>query len=64
MCNCCVIIMSEKWRQIRCNKINLDKLRNEIKQEFLKHHPEFEGYPLSDNFLLTKIINYYLESDY
>jgi len=56
--------MSESWRQMRCSKDNLSKLRNEVKQEFLKHHEEFEGYPLSDNFILTKVIKYYLESDY
>ena len=50
-----------KWRQIRVTQEQIDRLRNECKTEFLEHHPEFSSMPLSDNFMLTKIIDWYLD---
>lgn len=31
------------------------------KIEFIKHHPEFSHYQMSYNFIINKIIEYYLK---
>jgi hypothetical protein len=36
-------------------------MRGAVKTEFLKNHPEFNGYRITDSFLVQKLIDYYLE---
>ena len=43
-----------------CSLTNKKLLMEECKIEFLKHHPDFEGMTLTQDFMLTKIIEYYL----
>ena len=52
--------MGDCWVKITIRKTVQSKLRIECKKEFLRHHPEFEGARLTDNLILTQIVNYYL----
>lgn len=38
-----------------------DKIMVHCKNEFLKHHPEFQGMVLTRKFMLQKLAEYYLE---
>lgn len=31
--------------------------------EFLEHHPDFKGMNITNNFILNKIVEYYLKND-
>lgn len=37
------------------------RLLDNCKKEYLFHHPEMKGIPLSQNFLLGKVIDFYLK---
>jgi len=50
-------------RHIRVSSASLERLRGEVKKEFLKHNPQFEGLPLPDGFLIEKVLLYYLDRD-
>lgn len=54
--------MGEKWTKICCSKEVFDKIMSECKEEFLKHHPEFKGINITQNFMLTKIAEFYLKN--
>ena len=43
-------------------KVDLQTLRKECKELFLKHHPEMRGMKLSDSFMLCKVIEFYLKA--
>jgi len=48
--------------RIRTKDLNL--LRNEVKIEFLKHHPEFSDISLTDPYLIKQLIKYYLGEEF
>ena len=37
------------------------RLVDNCKKEYLHHHPEMKGIPLSQDFLLGKVIDFYLK---
>lgn len=47
-------------QRIICSKYNKDRLKEDVREEYLKHHPEMKDVKLSENFLVTKLIDYYL----
>lgn len=53
--------MGEVYFQLSVKKETQLLLRNEVKDEFLKHHKEMRGIKLTDDYLVKKIIDYYLE---
>jgi hypothetical protein len=48
-------------RHILCSNESKKLIEEDCKKEFLNHHPEFKGLRLSNGFILSKIIKYYLE---
>lgn len=55
--------MVDGWVQLKTRKSVLNRLRNECKKEFLRHHPEMTEFNLTDNFMLDKVTKYYLENE-
>ena len=53
--------MTQKTTQIRIRNDDIEKLRKEVKIEFLKHHPEFKDINLTDAFLMKQCIDWYLK---
>lgn len=41
-----------------------DKLMNECVEIFLKAHPEMRGMKITQDFMIKKVIRYYIETDY
>jgi len=39
-----------------------DLVIKDCKEEFLKHHPDFEGMKLTHNFMIRKLAEHYLRS--
>ncbi|MHA1353656.1 MAG: hypothetical protein ACTSR1_00590 [Candidatus Heimdallarchaeota archaeon] len=54
--------MKDYTHRIACSKKLLDKIKKELKDEFRKHHPEFEGVELPPSFLVEKAVDFYLNS--
>ena len=54
-------MVSKTYRCLNIRPETKDRFEIEIKEEFLRHHPEFKDFNLSHDFLLNKIIDYYLE---
>jgi len=54
--------MVDAWSHIRARQSTIDKIRSSIKEDFLDHYPEFRSMRLSDDFLLNKMIDFYLEN--
>lgn len=50
-----------KWRVIRISQDNQSRLRSECRELFLDHHPEMKGLTITDEFIVTKIIDFYLK---
>lgn len=48
---------------IRVPKSSKEKLRNECRELFLKYHPEFRGFRISDGFMFKKVIDFYIETE-
>lgn len=46
--------------QLNCSPQDKRRLMEECKVEFIRHHPELEGQPLSQGFILRRVIEYYL----
>jgi hypothetical protein len=44
-----------------CSKTTKKLILNDCVEEFLEHHPEFKGYNITQDFILRKIVEYYLE---
>lgn len=49
--------------RIACSKKVKEALMRECISVFLSHHPEFEGMNLTQNFMLQKVIEFYLEGE-
>jgi hypothetical protein len=47
--------------KLTCSEYNKNRLMNECKITFLKYHPEFDGMKLTQEFLLTKVLDHYIE---
>jgi polyphosphate kinase 2 (PPK2 family) len=52
--------MAKKYRALFVDISTRELVRNECKKEFLRHHPEFEGMLITDDFIIKKIAEYYL----
>jgi hypothetical protein len=44
-----------------CSEETFRKIMNECVKDFLEHHPEMKGMNITQNFILLKIAEYYLE---
>ena len=53
--------MDMTTKLINANIKDVQRLRNECKQLYLKFHPDMKDEKLSDSFLLRKIIDFYLK---
>ena len=53
--------MMNNWSLIRCRKKNKDKLMSDCKSWFLKDNPKFKGLNITQNFMLEKVIDFYLD---
>jgi hypothetical protein len=49
------------FRTLRISHENMQLIRAECRKEFLENHPEFKSFRLTDNFMVAKIIEYYLK---
>jgi len=49
------------WKSIKIRRETHQYFMNEVKNTFLREHPEFMGTHLSFNFLLEKAARYYVE---
>lgn len=52
--------MGDCWVHLTIRNSVKNMLREQCKEEFLRHHPEFKGSHITDNLILTQIIQYYL----
>jgi len=46
---------------LTCSKEDKEKILTRCAQLYKKAHPQFEGVPLSQGFLINKIVEYYLK---
>lgn len=53
--------MGNTFNTIRIYSIDKERLRAEVKKEFLSHNPKFNGMKLTDHFLIKKVLDYYLD---
>lgn len=58
--------MQEKDYEVRicCSRTNQKRLREDVKQEFLRHHKIYDGVKLNDNFLLNQLLTFYLKDEF
>ena len=56
-----MVIMS-KFDVIKVLAEDKQRFLDDAKDEFLKHHPDFEGMYISQSFLFRKILDHYIES--
>lgn len=54
--------MSLKWAKICCHTETKNKLMNDCKAIFLKSHPEFKDFNITEDFILRKVITFYIEA--
>jgi uncharacterized pyridoxamine 5'-phosphate oxidase family protein len=52
--------MSNNHTLVRISLRNLEKLRNDVKKEYLRHHPEMQNIYLSDDKMFYELIEFYL----
>lgn len=57
-----VVFIMTRWRIVRISEENYLKLKGACRAEFVNEHPEFKDYHTSMNFMLCKVIDYYLKS--
>lgn len=54
--------MGSEYVSLKVSKKVMVLLDNEVKEEFLKHHPEMQPVRISRNFLLMHALSYYVSS--
>lgn len=54
--------MADYSKVVCCSKEIHNRLNEDVRGEFLKHHPEMEGVKISKAYLLNHIIEYYLNN--
>lgn len=47
--------------RIVCSPSTRKLLEKECRAEFLKHHPDMKGVRLSNDYILRRVCNYYLD---
>ena len=52
--------MVHSWVKIPVKELTKQKIKKEIRIEFLLHHPEFKDMNLTYDFLINKMMDYYL----
>ena len=50
-----------KYAKLTINTTTKKLLMEECKKLFLKAHPEFTGYKITENFMLLKVCEYYIK---
>jgi len=50
------------WTRLSIKEDTKLKLVNECVEDFLKHNPEFESMKITHDFILNKVIRYYLDN--
>lgn len=53
--------MVDNMVQIWVRTSDKDRMMDECKEDFIKHHPEFRGASITQNFMFRKLVDYYLE---
>ena len=56
-------MMAKIYFPVHSTAENRNKLRNQCKKIFLKYHPEFAAVKITDDFILSKVLNKYIEDD-
>ena len=56
------ISMTSTFRHIAIKEETFTTFKKRIKEEFLKLHPEFADIRISDDFMLKKLMDFYLEN--
>jgi len=54
--------MVKRFKHIVVDEDTYNLIMGDCLNEFLEHHPDFEGMKLTQNFILKKIVDYYLNN--
>lgn len=54
--------MDKSWVQVKVRKSDKEKMMNECVEEFLRHHPELEGYHITQAHMFKQLIEFYLKA--
>ena len=55
--------MGEEYVQLKVRPRTKNRLMSECVDAFIKDHPEFDHFHITQDFILDKVTKYYLEND-
>lgn len=54
--------MGKKWTKLSCSQETKELLKVNCIALFRSHHPELDGFHISEEYILRQVIKFYLEA--